>query len=125
MNSQSSTAVPGTEARQFIMAESSAAGRMDSYNAVMVNIRRDRANANLWYGVWESNKDYSSLMNASFALGRLGSLVDLALFHFAEFNQGHLDLLEEIGNENKQRMETIAKNCGRIVPFYTGGVTSL
>lgn len=114
-----------SQAHFFPAPDSVAAIRLDALNTLMANIRREEKNVDLWFGVWETNKDYSSVMNASFAIGKLGSLVDLALFHFAEFNQGHLDLLEKIGNENKQRMETIAKNCGRIVPFYTDGVTSL
>lgn len=125
MNSQASTAVPSTPLRPYILADSREAGVIDSFNTLMINIRRERQNANLWYGVWASNKDYSSLMNASFAIGKLGSLVDLAYFSFAGHNQEQIPYLDELSNENKHRMEIIGKNCGRITPYHTGGSISM
>lgn len=125
MNSQASTAVPGTGPRPYILADSRKAGLLDSFNTLMINIRRERSNVILWYGVWVSNKDYSSLMNASFAIGKLSSLVDLAIFQYSDFNQEQLSFLEEISKECREQMEYIAKNCGRITPYSSGGTISM
>ena len=108
-----------------ILADSRKAGLLDSFNTLMINIRRERSNVILWYGVWVSNKDYSSLMNASFAIGKLSSLVDLAIFQYSDFNQEQLSFLEEISKECREQMEYIAKNCGRITPYSSGGTISM
>ena len=81
--------------------------------------RQALGNVILWYGQWEKNRDYSSAINASMALGKLSSLNDLMP-------------REEVGSHNTTDCDKVAKaldklctECwerigqaaGRIVPF--------
>lgn len=84
--------------------------------------RQAIGNVILWYGQWEKNRDYSSAINASMALGKLSSL-------------NALMPREEVGSPNTTDCDKVAKaldklcgECwdriqaaaGRIVPFEQG-----
>lgn len=69
-----------------------------------------------WYNQWDKNRDYSSAVNASLALGKLSPLVDLMPFVF-ENNQETDELMKAIHSIFTQCWDNIQKAAGRIVPF--------
>lgn len=112
-----------SQARFFPAPDSIAGIRLDALNTLVANIRREEKNVDLWFGVWETNKDYSGVMNASFAIGKLGSLVDTAMFSFADVNKDVLPYLEELSEKNRQNMGAISANVGRIIPYRSGSIS--
>lgn len=69
-----------------------------------------------WYNQWDKNRDYSSAVNASVALGKLSPLVDL-LPLAVEQSEEMDELLKAVDHISSQCWSNIQKATGRIVPF--------
>lgn len=69
-----------------------------------------------WYSQWNRNRDYSSVSNASMALGKLATLIDIV--PFAVHNDAKMEpLVQSINHVFTQCWDNIQKASGRIVPF--------
>lgn len=69
-----------------------------------------------WYTQWDKNRDYSSAINVSLALGKLSSIFDLWCIA-VERNDVTIGLASNFNFVAGQCWENIRKAAGRIVPF--------
>ena len=84
--------------------------------------RQAIGNVILWYGQWEKNRDYSSAINASMALGKLSSMNDLMPQEEAgSFNTSDCDkVAKAVDKLCTECWDRIQAATGRIVPFEKG-----
>ena len=84
--------------------------------------RQCLGNLILWYGQWEKNRDYSSAINASMALGKLSSMNDLMPQEEAgSFNTSDCDkVAKAVDKLCTECWDRIQAATGRIVPFEKG-----
>lgn len=83
----------------------------DGYKQALVNLV-------FWYGQWDKNRDYSSVVNASMALGRWGMASSL-LYQIPGYDKDPEMLVIYNGSEKlgTAMWEEIRKATGRITPF--------
>lgn len=89
---------------------------------VIGKFRQAVGNLILWYGQWEKNRDYSSAINASMALGKLSSMNDLMPQEEAgSFNTSDCDkVAKAVDKLCTECWDRIQAATGRIVPFEKG-----
>jgi hypothetical protein len=69
-----------------------------------------------WYAQWDKNRDFSSVVGASLALGKLATLIDV-LPCVVHKDTDLVMLVDSINQAFTQCWENIQKASGRIVPF--------
>lgn len=81
--------------------------------------RQALGNVILWYGQWEKNRDYSSAINASMALGKLSSVNDLMpREEVSSPNTSDCDkVVRAVDKACTECWDRIGAAAGRIIPF--------
>ncbi len=80
--------------------------------------RQCLGNLILWYGQWEQNRDYSSAINASMALGKLSTATDFLQQYRSEGSNVKLDaIVDTVTDICSDCWQRIGAAAGRIVPF--------
>ena len=83
--------------------------------------RQALGNLILWYGQWEQNRDYSSAINASMALGKLSTAADFLQQYKSEGSNTTYDaIIDTVTDICSECWERIGAAGGRIVPFEKG-----
>lgn len=71
-----------------------------------------------WYAQWDKNRDYSSAINVSMALGKLSAAVDaFALTAYAKDSPAAIQAIDATNKLAGRAWEEIRAATGRIVPF--------
>lgn len=83
---------------------------------VVGEMRQTLGNCIFWYNQWDKNRDYSSVINASMALGKMGSAFNM-FCNAVENTPAMNDMAEELNEISNQCWENIRNGVGRIVPF--------
>ena len=85
---------------------------------VIGKFRQAVGNLILWYGQWEKNKDYSSAINASMALGKLSTAAEVLQYYKSEGSNTTYDAINDtITDICSECWNRIGAAAGRIVPF--------
>lgn len=83
--------------------------------------RQTLGNVILWYGQWERNRDYSSAINVSLALGKLSTATDFMQSMMPEEDVDfYIGIVATIEALCSQCWDRIGSAAGRIVPFEKG-----
>lgn len=85
---------------------------------VIGKFRQAVGNVIHWYGQWEKNRDYSSAINASMALGKLSTAAEVLQYYKSEGSNTTYDAINDtITDICSECWDRIGAAAGRIVPF--------
>lgn len=127
MNTQELTINTNTKFEKLPLLEQIAILRaeIDTFNhndypdmkGVVVNkMKQTFGNFIFWYRQWDKNRDYSSVINVSMALGKLNSVFDLWCLA-VDRNDVTIELTNNVNLVCGQCWENIRAATGRITPF--------
>lgn len=88
----------------------------DLKGVVIGKMKQTFSNFIFWYKQWDKNRDYSSVVNASLALGKVNSVFDMWCVA-VENNAENNELASNINFVCSKCWENICAATGRITPF--------
>jgi hypothetical protein len=90
---------------------------IDANREIVSRFRQNFANAVFCYNEWDKNRDYSSVIHASMALGKLLDTNEMMAFISGHRSEGMNKLREEVNRLGSVCWDNIRAATGRIVPF--------